>query len=159
VSKKWWVGLLVWWCATTAWAGEVTVSEAWARATAPGQDSAAVAMRIVSRKEARIVAVVSSFASSSEIHSMVHENGMMKMRALDAMLLPANQSVSLGADGNHLMLMGLKQPLKAGDTVTLTLVVQFADKHKENVKVEAEVKPLAAGHDHGSMGHEHHHHH
>lgn len=158
MSKKWWIGLMVWLSAATAWAGDVTVSEVWARATAPGQDSAAVAMKIVSQKEGRVVAVMSPVAASSEIHSMVHENGMMKMRALDALPLPANQAVSLGADGNHLMLMGLKQPLKAGETVTLTLVVQFADKRKENVKVTAEVKPLTATHDHGGMGHEHHHH-
>jgi copper(I)-binding protein len=136
-------------------AGEVSVGEAWARATAPGQDSAAVSLHITSNKDAKIIAVSSAASDSAEIHSMVHENGMMKMRAMDALPLKAKQEVALGDDGNHLMLIGLKKPLSAGDSVALTLTVQFADKRKEKVEVKAEVKPLTASHDE----HMHHHHH
>ena len=136
-------------------AGEVTVSEAWARATAPGQDTGVVSLHITSRKDANIIAVSSTAASSAEIHSMVHDGGMMKMRAMDALPLNAKQEVALGDDGNHLMLIGLKKPLKAGDSVALTLTVQFADKHKEKVEVKAEVKPLTENHDE----HMHMHHH
>ena len=135
-------------------AGEVTVSEAWARATAPGQDSAAVSLHIVSRKDASIIAVSSPASGSAEIHSMVHEDGMMKMRALDSLALKAKQEVALGDDGNHLMLIGLKKPLAAGDSVVLTLTVQFADKRKEKIEVKAEVKPLTESHGE----HMHHHH-
>ncbi len=133
-------------------AGEVTVSKAWARATAPGQDSAAVSLHITSRKDAGIVAVSSAASGSAEIHSMTHENGMMKMRALETLPLKAGQEVALGDDGNHLMLIGLKKPLKAGDSVALTLTVRFADKRTELVDVKAEVQALTASHD------EHHHH-
>lgn len=136
-----------------AQAGEVQVNAAWARATAPGQDSAAVSLHITSRKDANIVAVSSSAANSAEIHSMVHENGMMKMRALETLALKAGQEVALGDDGNHLMLIGLKKPLVAGDSVALTVTVQFADKRKEKVEVKAEVKPLTETHDHMHMHH------
>lgn len=155
MNKYLWAGLVACMCVSRAMAAEVSVSEAWARATAPGQDSAAVSLHITSNKDGQIVAVSSSASDSAEIHSMVHENGMMKMRALDALPLKAKQEVALGADGNHLMLIGLKKPLSAGDSVALTVTVQFADKRKEKVEVKAEVKPLTEGHEE----HMHHHHH
>jgi copper(I)-binding protein len=72
---------------------------------------------------------------------------MMKMRALGTFPLKANQDVVLGSDGNHLMLVGLKKQLNAGDSVTLTLTLQFADKSKEKIDVKAVVKPLTEQHD------------
>jgi copper(I)-binding protein len=133
-------------------AGEVQISDAWARATAPGQDSAMVAMSIVSQKDGNVVAVSSDVAASAEIHSMIHENGVMKMRALDALPLKANQPAALG-NGNHLMLMGLKKPLVAGDNVAINVTVRFANKKEEIVKVSAVIKSLI------DAGGEHMHHH
>lgn len=150
--KKLFAGMLLAMSAS-AWAGEVQVNDAWARATAPGQDSAAVAMRIVSQKDGAIVSVSSDAAASAEIHSMVHEGGMMKMRALEALPLKAKQEVALGADGNHLMLIGLKKPLKEGESVALNVTVRFADKKQEVVKVTAAIRPLT------QTGHQHMHHH
>lgn len=140
-------GLIVCSFATQAFAGEVTISDAWARASAPGQDSASVAMHITSQKDANIVEVSSSAASSVQIHSMTQENGMMMMREMDSFPIKAKQEAALGSDGNHLMLVGLKKPLKVGDSVLLTLTLQFADKHKEKIEVKAEVRPLIQGHD------------
>ncbi|MFA5825062.1 MAG: copper chaperone PCu(A)C [Gallionellaceae bacterium] len=154
MNKYLWVGLAAWLSISQAVAGEVTVSQAWARATAPGQDTGVVSLHITSQKDASIIAVSSAASNSAEIHSMVHEDGMMKMRALDSLTLKAKQEVALGDDGNHLMLIGLKKPLKAGDSVALTLTVQFADKHKEKVAVKAEVKPLSESH--GEHMHMHH---
>jgi copper(I)-binding protein len=135
-------GLGIFLLVSRAVAGEVSISDAWARATAPGQDSAAVAMHITSQKEASIIAVSSADSKTVEIHSMSHENGMMKMRALEVFPLKARQEVALGSDGNHIMLIGLKKPLKEGDSVKLTLTLLFADKHKEAIEVKAVVKPM-----------------
>ena len=135
-------------------AGEVQITEAWARATAPGQDSAMVAMNITSLKDGSVVAVSSDASTSAEIHSMTHENGMMKMRALESLPLKANEPTALG-NGNHLMLIGLKKPLQAGDNVAINVTVRFANKKEEIVKANAVVKPLT-----GAGGeHMHHHHH
>ncbi len=133
--------------AAQGYAGEVVVSAAWARATAPRQDSAAVYLRITSQQQASIVAVSSPAADSAEVHSMIISNGVMKMRVLEALPLPAKQEVVLGSGGNHIMLTGLKQPLKAGGSVPLMLTVQFANQRREKVAVKAEVKPLTASHD------------
>ena len=136
-----------------ATAGEVTVSDAWARATAPGQDSGVVFMHITSRKKANIIAVSSSVAGSADIHSMAHENGVMKMRVMETLPLPAMRKVVLASGGDHLMLNDLKQPLQAGGNVTITLTVQYADKRTERIKVKAEIRSLTDSHD----MHDHHH--
>ncbi len=146
--KSSWLGLAMLLYAAQGFAGEVSVSDVWSRATAPGQDSAVVGLRITSQKEARMVALSSPAAAEAQMHSMTHENGMMKMRQLDSLTLPAKQEVVLGAGGDHLMLVNLKKPLKAGDVVPLTLTVQFADKSTEKVEIKAVVQPLTHDHQH-----------
>ncbi len=123
-------------------AGEVKVNGAWARATAPGQDVGMAAVKVTSAKDARIIGVTSTASNTAELHTMVFEGGMMKMRQVDFFEMKANQELVLGPGGNHLMLMGLKKPLKVGDTVALTITVQFADKSKEQVEIKAEVKAM-----------------
>ncbi len=143
--------------AAQAVAGDVAVAEAWVRATAPGQDSAAVSLRITSQQEARLVAVSSTVAASAAIHTMKHQDGMMVMREASALPLPAKQEVVLG-HGDHIMLLGLKQPLKAGDSVPLKLTVEFAGKRTETLEIQAEVRSIAS-HDMHDMGEMHHHDH
>jgi len=150
MNKRILIGIAFLFCAAYASAGEVAVTGAWVRATAPGQDSAAVSMHINTQKGARLVAVGSQAAERVEIHIMKHEKGMMMMREVEALELPANQEVVLGS-GSHLMLVGLKQPLKAGGSVLLTLTVEYADRHKEVITVNAEVRPLTASHDMQNM--------
>jgi copper(I)-binding protein len=137
-----------------AYADEVKVTKAWTRATAPGQDSASVQLTITSKKDATLIGVESGSAQSGEIHSMVMEGNMMKMRALESLPLPAKTPVTLGADGNHLMLLGLKNPLRAGHKLPFALTVKFADGHTSIIRVLAVIKPLETTSD---EGHEHHH--
>lgn len=142
------------------YAGDVSAEGAWSRATAPGQDSAMVDMSITSKQAATLVGIASPACKTAELHSMTHEGGVMKMREVKEIALPAGQRVGLGESGYHLMLLGLKAPLKAGDTVPLTLSVRQADKRVVKVEVKAEVKPLTearpAPQDAGHMHHNHH---
>jgi len=147
-------GLLAMLSVTLAYADEVKVSKAWTRATAPGQDSASVQLTITSKKDATLIGVASGSAQSGEIHSMVMEGDVMKMRALESLPLPAKTPVTLGADGNHLMLVGLKNPLKAGRKLPFALTVKFADGRTSVIRVLAAIKPLETT---GDEGHEHHH--
>lgn len=146
------IAIVMLFCAAQVWAENVLVSDASARATAPGQDSAAVQFSIISKKEARLMAIVSPVAGAVEIHSMTHDNGVMKMRAIEFLPLPAGKMVKLGTSGNHVMLLNLKDPLTAGNKVPLTITVEFADKRKEKINVSAEVKALTASRNE----HEHH---
>lgn len=124
----------------------VMVSGAWVRAMAPGQDSAAVSMVITSQKNARLVAASCPLAKRTEIHTMKQENGMMVMREIDSLPLPAKQQVRLGS-GDHIMLIGVKHLLKVGEKVPLKLTVEFKGKRKQTIKVNAEVRMAAPDHD------------
>ena len=130
--------------ATHAWADNVSVTDASIHATAPGQNTAAVSLHIVSQKDGRLIAASSTVSARAELHTMKLEKGMMMMRQIEAIALPAKHDVSLGS-GNHIMLIGLKSPLKAGDSVPLTLTIEYADKSRETIPVTAEVKPLGEG--------------
>ena len=70
------------------------------------------------------------------------DGGVMKMGAVPSLELPAGQAVELKPGGYHVMLMGLKQQLKAGDSVPLTLTVEGKGGQKETVQVTAPVKAL-----------------
>jgi copper(I)-binding protein len=153
LNKYYWGAFLLLLGVGQAFAAEVNVTDAWIRATAPGQDSAAVAMHITTQKDASIVKVSSPVSGHVEMHSMTQENGMMKMRELDRFELKAQQDVALGNKGTHIMLVGLTKPLVAGETVKIALIFQFSDKHKEKIVVNAEIVPLTETYD------EHMHHH
>mgnify|MGYP003385460160 CR=1 FL=1 len=146
------IAIVMLFCVAQAWAGNVVVSNASARATAPGQESASIQFTITSEKNARLVAIASPVAGAVEIHSMKHDDGVMKMRAIEFLPLPAGKKVRLGTSGNHVMLLDLKKPLKAGDSVPFTITVSFDDKREEKISVDAEVKSLTTSRN----GHEHH---
>jgi len=134
--------------AAQSYASEITVTDAWARETAPGQENGSVGLLITSQNDARLISVETTAAASAEIHTMTMDNGVMKMRQLENLPLPARQAVSLGPGGDHLMLFGIKQPLKAGGKVPLSLTVQFADKRIEKIKINALIKPLTSAREH-----------
>ncbi|MGZ5202796.1 MAG: copper chaperone PCu(A)C [Telluria sp.] len=122
---------------------QVTVSDAWMRATVPQQQSAGAFMHVRSAKAAKLVAVKTPVAANAELHEMQMKGSVMSMHPVQSVALPAGQDVVLGPGGYHVMLFGLKQQLKDGDSVPLTLVVEDAAKKREEVKVAVPVKPIA----------------
>ena len=126
----------------SAYAGDIQVEGAWTRATLPGQDMAMVYMSITSKQAATIVGVSTKVSKTAEMHTMEHKGGMMKMYEVKSISLPANAKMEMSMHGYHLVLAGLKAPLKAGATVPLTLNIEMADKHSVKINVKAEVKPL-----------------
>ncbi len=129
----------------SVFAGDIKVENAWARATAPGQDSAGVDLTITSKQDAALVGASSTACKAIELHSMMmaHDSGMMKMREVPAIELPAGKRVNLGEGGYHLMLTGLKSPLKAGESVPLTLDIKVSNRMVK-IEANAEVRPLTA---------------
>ena len=125
---------------SSAWAG-VEVSGAWARATMPGQKVAGVYMQLRSDTPAKLVGVKSASAKSAELHRMSHEGGVMKMRRVDALDLPAGKTVALEPGGYHVMLLDIKRPLAAGEHVNVILVIDEGGKRIE-VPVQAQVRSL-----------------
>ena len=104
----------------------VKVANAWVRAPAAGQKAVAAYVELTSAHNAALVAAGSPVASGVEMHSSSVEGGVMRMRGVRRIELPAGKTVKLAPGGLHLMLVDLKQPLKAGDVVPLTLSVQPA---------------------------------
>lgn len=132
---------------------QVTVTDPWVRATVPQQTASGAFMKLDSAQAVRLVQARSPAAGVVEIHEMAMENNVMRMRAVGGLDLPAGKAVALEPGGYHLMLMNLKKPLKAGETVPLTLVLEKADGTRETVDVQAPVRALgAAAHGgHGAM--------
>jgi copper(I)-binding protein len=122
-------------------ADSVAVSEAWARATPGGVRNGAAFLQITASGAGdRLMDVRSGAAGRVELHSHIHEAGVMKMRRVEAIDVPAGKPVVFKPGGLHIMLMDLKQPLKAGEQVDLTLVFEKAGE----IEVRASVEPIGA---------------
>lgn len=134
---------------------QVTVKDPWVRATVSTMPATGAFMQITSAQDARLVEAKSPVAGIVEIHEMAMDKDVMKMRALpNGLALPAGKMVELKSGGYHVMLMDLKQQVKDGDTVPMTLVIEGKDKKRTTIEVKALVKPLATA---TRMDHEHKH--
>jgi copper(I)-binding protein len=123
---------------------QVTVADAWVRGTAPGQKATGAFMKITSSTDAILVSAASPVAAVVEVHEMTHEGGMMRMRAISELKLPAGKAVELRPGSYHVMLMDLKQPLKEGESVPVTLTYRDASGKKNSLEVMAPVRALTA---------------
>lgn len=133
--------------AMPAWGANISVSDAWARATMPGQQVSGAYMQIQSDTDARLVGVTSTAVPRVEVHEMKMDGGIMRMRELEAIELPKGKTVSLEPGGLHIMLMNLSQPIAASDVIPLTLTVESGGK-RQTVEVNAEARAIG-----GAMRH------
>ena len=126
----------------TVHAQDIQVEGAWARATAAGRDSASISMYVTSKQEATLIGASSPASKAIELRTMSHKGSMMKTLVLEKIGLPANKRVDMTSiHGYHLTLTGLNAPLKAGETVPLTLEIEMANKKNLKIEVRAEIKP------------------
>jgi len=126
---------------------QVKVEEPWVRATVPQQRVTGAFMKLTATEALRLVEARSPLAGNVEVHEMTMEGSVMKMRALAGLDLPAGKAVELKPGGYHVMLFDLKQQIKAGDSVPLTLVVVDAAGKRRNIEVAAPARALG-GHPH-----------
>jgi copper(I)-binding protein len=124
-------------------AAQVQVKDAWARPALQGQTATGAFMSLLSSDGARLVGASSPVAGVVEIHEMVMEGSVMKMRAIPGLDLPPGRSVELKPGGYHVMLMDLKRPLKAGDRVTVELRIETREKRLVTQPIEVEVAARA----------------
>jgi len=139
--------------AAVAAQAQVSVKDAWVRATVAQQKSTGAFMQLSSARPVRLVSVSSPVAGVAEVHEMKMDGGVMKMRAVESLELAPGQPVELKPGSYHLMLMELKAPIKEGETVPLSLVFEGADKKRETVEVKASARGMTAMQ--GDMGHKH----
>ncbi len=144
-------------CAANAFAQNVTVSDAWARATVQGQKATGAFMKITAKDNAKLIAASSPVAGVVEIHEMKMDKDVMRMSALpNGLELPAGKAVELKPGGYHVMLMDLKAPLAKDTTVPVTLTIQDAKGVKSKFELNIQVGMQAPMMQHQKQG-EHHH--
>jgi copper(I)-binding protein len=119
----------------------VTVKDAWVRGTVAGQDTTGAYATLRSTEDAKIVGVSSPAAKRAEIHQSDMTGGVMRMRPLPFVALPANRDVALDGE-RHVMLMDLAHALGADDSVRLVFTIEDARGKRSRVEVKAPVRPL-----------------
>ena len=137
---------------------QVAVKDAWVRATVTQQKATGAFMQLQAAQDAKLVGAQSPVAGVVEVHEMAMDNGVMKMRAVPALALPAGKAVDLKPGGYHVMLMDLKGQVKEGDTVPVTLVFEGKDGKRQNIEVKAPARSMAQpamqhGHGKGEQKH------
>lgn len=105
---------------------EVKLTDTWVRASNPGQSVGAAYVTLSSPQDVTLVYVETERAGSVEMHSMTMQNGIMKMRSMEELPVPAGKPVKLAPGGLHLMLFELPTPFKTGEQVKFRLC--FKDK-------------------------------
>jgi periplasmic copper chaperone A len=126
-------------------ADSVTISDAWAHATPSGSHMGAIYLKLVSAKGDRLLSasIPHSITSETQIHeTVVHHDSTtggdtMEMHQVESVELPAGQTVELKPGSFHLMLIGLKHALKAGDKVSVTLKFEKAGMRTVKADVRA----------------------
>ena len=139
-------------------AGSIEIEHPWARATADGATNGAVYLVLDNEGKAadRLVSAASPAAAKVQLHAHIDDNGVMRMREINAIDLAPDATVKLAPGGLHLMLLGLVEPLKKGKAFPLTLTFEKAGAVTVQVTVQGagDLKP-----EHEGMGHDHDHDH
>jgi len=127
-----------------ATAQTVTVADAWVRATVAAQRATGAFLKLtVQGADATLIAVTSPVAGVTQIHEMAMSEGVMRMREVTGGVpLKAGQIFELKPGGYHIMMMDLKQPVKAGDRVLLSLTFKQANGQQTTNQVDVEVRGL-----------------
>ena len=128
----------------------VMVHDAYVRATPPGQPNAAayLVLRNNAKRDIRLVSVKSDVAEVAELHSHAMDAGMMKMRRVEHIDVPAGGETVLQPGGLHIMLMGLVKQLKPGEYVSLEF--HFDNGQKQSMRVPVKLiagMSMTSGHD------------
>ena len=124
----------------------ISVDDAYARASSNLAKSAAAFMEIknMSSTEDILLSVQSDFAKKVEMHTHIKsEDGVMKMRRVEGgLLLAGNGNLILERGGDHIMFMGLSQPINDGDTIQLVLI--FENAGSIEIEIPVHLKEMAA---------------
>ena len=118
--------------------GAITIGHPYARATAAGQPTGGGFLSFTNAGPAdKLVSITADVSKSVELHTMTMEGDVMRMRQVDAIELAAGKTVELKPGGYHVMFVGLKAPLKAGDKFPAKLKFEKAGEVDVTFNVEA----------------------
>jgi hypothetical protein len=128
--------------------GDLMIGHPWARATVGQSKYAAAYFTLMNTGNMadRLIAASTPIAEKAELHTHFLENGVMRMRPVDGIDVQPGAPVELKPGGLHIMLMGMKDPLKEGSTFPLTLTFQKSGVISVTVQVESPSQ-MGDGHD------------
>lgn len=128
----------------------ITIENAYALPTAPGQTAAAVFMTVKNNSDAadKITGATTEIAEKAELHTMSMDGDVMKMRSVESYDIPAKGTLELKPSGGHIMLTGLKQQLEPGKGFVVNLTLENSKSYTLNVDVRDHAEaPAASSHD------------
>jgi copper(I)-binding protein len=117
---------------------ELVVGQPWVRMMPPGAPNTAGFMSLTSPVDDALIGASAGISGAVELHTHAEQGGMMRMRKVDRVELPAGQLVELKAGGNHLMFIGLKASLTEGQQVPVTLQLASGGTVELSAPVRAE---------------------
>ena len=123
---------------------DVSVRDAWVRATVQGQSSTGAYLVISSDREVTLNAASSGWADRCALHEMKMHGDMMMMMPIEKLPVTPGKALVLDEKNYHIMLEGLKRQVRAGDKVPLTLTFIDAKGARQQVAVAAVARELAA---------------
>lgn len=126
--------------ASDAAKGDITVADAWARASMVKNGAAYITIMNRGAKADRLVAAATPVAGKAELHTHIMDGDIVRMRRVAAIEVAAQSHTELKPGGTHIMLMGLKKHLKAGETIPLTLTFETAGQ----IEIMAHVRKTGA---------------
>lgn len=125
--------------------GAITIGHPFARATVPGQPTGGGYLKLINGgADDRLLSAQADVSKSVELHVMNMDGDVMRMRQVDDIALPAGKAVALEPGATHIMFVGLKAPLKAGDKFPMKLTFEKAGEVTVTVNVEAAAGAEAA---------------
>ena len=129
---------------------DIAVTDAWSRPTNSAAQPAVVYLTLTNSGSGddRLTAVETKVAGRASMHTSTTADGVMRMRAVDGVDIPAGEAVRLSPAGTHIMLEQLAEPLKGGTQFTLTLRFQHSAPRQVPVAVRADSSPVEHSHGH-----------
>jgi len=131
-------------------AEDVQAEGAYVRAVPPGQPNSAAFMSLTNKGETDhvLVAAESNVSKVAELHTHSMEGGMMKMRPVEKIDLPAGETVKLQPGGLHIMLIGLTRQLSPGEDVEITLIFEDGSRASLQAPVKTVQQTMEEHHHH-----------
>ena len=141
--------------ATEQVAGDLKLSAPWVRASVPGQVNGAGYVQIDNKANLadKLVSASTTGVNRVELHTIITENGVAKMREVTGIEVPASGAVKLAPGGYHIMFLGLTEPFKAGGTLPVTLNFEKAGEVKVNFEIKPATYNPGSAASHGSHRH------
>ena len=122
---------------------QVSVQDAWVRATVAQQKATGAFMRLESAQDTKLVGASSPLTATVEVHEMLMQDNVMKMREVPAIEVPAGKPVDLKPGGYHIMLMDLQAPVQAGSVIPVTLELRDAQGKALERTLQIPVRPVS----------------